>query len=525
MARPESTQASILAALAGGRPKTHRELVQATGLSDAAIWNAVARAWHLGLVMRTEKPAYEAVKLFKGRDGVRKTTRAFHKYLLAPRGKTQVRVDGLEFVAFSKRYIDARGGGVNSKARLVLEFIQAHKDAAWFSIQIVDALKKHRVRPGDVMSNVRRFERKGLVYVRGYRTDSRQTPFAQGYLLTWIDPEKPRGQALGEAVERTNKALAGENSTSPIIERVHMIRDMIIEATKLRELTSASFLVQKLACSDSEAEAAIERALQLYPDLREVKLFGAYRYFYQDSMDEADFGAAVKMKENYIRATKGRANRIGHNWEACVEWFVDRFTYGAHFWTQKHRTSMDPKRITLYLIKPVGGRRQAAEVDRVWDVSQGLFAKPVTYVLECKWGLVHKRDLDDFVNIMRWSKEFGVDTPDGRMIRQGFVGIFAGGAFDSKEKIHLKDEIIDLPSYASRLNVQLLKGVDFNAKLRERGCKVTIERIVKLAANEAEVRGTLDRMWDEPAKTDDVLSQLMEKNKELYEFERMLEES
>jgi hypothetical protein len=143
MARPESTQASILAALAGGKPKTHRELVQATGLSDAAIWNAVARAWHLGLVMRTEKPAYEAVKLFKGRDGVRKTTRAFHQYLLAPKGKTQVRVDGLEFVAFSKRYIDARGGGAKSKAKLVLEFLKAHADRAWYSKHIVDALKKH----------------------------------------------------------------------------------------------------------------------------------------------------------------------------------------------------------------------------------------------------------------------------------------------------------------------------------------------------------------------------------------------
>jgi len=118
-----------------------------------------------------------------------------------------------------------------------------------------------------------------------------------------------------------------------------------------------------------------------------------------------------------------------------------------------------------------------------------------------------------------------VDTPDGRMIRQGFVGIFAGGAFDSKEKVHLKGEAIDLPSYASRLNVQLLKGVDFNAKLRERGCKVTIERIVKLAANEVEVRGTLDQMWGEPANTDDVLSVLMERNKKLYEFETMLEES
>jgi len=522
MPRPESTQAAILAALADGKPKMHRELVQATGLSDAAVWNALARAWREGLVMRTEKPTYEAAKLFRGRAGMSRTTRAYHKYLLAPRGKRRVKFGDLEFVAFSKRYLDARGGGAESKAKLILKFLQGHAERAWYSKDVVEALKKHGVRPVDIMPNVRRFERKGLIYVRGYRTDSRQTPFTQGYLLTWIDPDKPREQALAEAVERTNKALAGEISTSPIIERVHIIRDMIIEATKLRELTGASFLRQKLTCSENEAERAIERALQLYPDLKEVKLFDAYRYFYHDSMDGADLRAGIKMKENYIRMTKGRANRIGHNWEACVEWFVDKFTYGARFWTQQHRTNMDPKRITLRLIKPVSGRRQAAEVDRVWEVSQGLFAKPIAYVLECKWGLVHKRDLDDFVNILRWSKEFGVDTQEGRMIKQGVVGIFAGGAFDPKEKVHLRNEVINLASYAARLNLQLLKEADFNAKLRERGCKATIGRICKLAENEVQVRETLDQIWNEPIKADEVLSGLMERNKKLYEFERML---
>jgi hypothetical protein len=235
-----------------------------------------------------------------------------------------------------------------------LEFLQTHADRAWFSKQIVEELKGHGIKPADVMSNVRRFERKGLVFVRGYRTESGQTPFPQGYLITWIDSSKPREQALAEAVERTNKALVGEMSSSPIIERVHMIRDTIIAATKMKELVGVDFLKQKLGCGEGEAERAIERALQLYPDLKEVKLFGAYRYFYHESMEEADLKAAIKMKEDYIRKTKGRANRIGHNWEACVEWFVDKFTYGARFWTQRHRTNMDPRRITLHLIKPVG---------------------------------------------------------------------------------------------------------------------------------------------------------------------------
>jgi len=141
---------------------------------------------------------------------------------------------------------------------------------------------------------------------------------------------------------------------------------MIIEAAKLRDIISFDYICSKLGCTEYEAERAVARALQLYPDLREVKLFNAYRYYYHASMSEEDLGAAIKLKEEYIRKTKGRANRVGHNWEACVEWFIDKFTTGASFWTQSHRGNrMDPRRITLHLIRSVGGRRQSAEVDRV----------------------------------------------------------------------------------------------------------------------------------------------------------------
>jgi hypothetical protein len=69
--------------------------------------------------------------------------------------------------------------------------------------------------------------------------------------------------------------------------------------------------------------------------MRGVKLFDTYRYFYHDSLSEADLSASVETKKNYIRMAKGRDNRIGHNWEAAAEWFIDRFTTGARFWTQK----------------------------------------------------------------------------------------------------------------------------------------------------------------------------------------------
>ena len=84
------------------------------------------------------------------------------------------------------------------------------------------------------MSNVRRFERQGLVYVRGYKTDDRQTPFKKGYLITWLDREKPREEAIKEAIKRTDLALKGMLSGSPLMERVHRIRDLIIEHTQLK---------------------------------------------------------------------------------------------------------------------------------------------------------------------------------------------------------------------------------------------------------------------------------------------------
>jgi hypothetical protein len=78
------------------------------------------------------------------------------------------------------------------------------------------------------MATIRRAEKKGLVYVRGYRTHNAQTPFKNGFVVTWVDSYKFREKVLEEAVERTNKILADKTSTNPIIQRVHMIRDIVI---------------------------------------------------------------------------------------------------------------------------------------------------------------------------------------------------------------------------------------------------------------------------------------------------------
>jgi len=527
--REGSSRSLVMALLGEGEPKSHRDIVRETGLGDSAVWGVLYRCWKGGSVLRTKKPLYEYERVFKGRAGTSGATRPYHLYILRPEGEDCVRIFGYEFVKYDEKYLDARGGGEMSKARMVLDFLRENSDRAWFSTEIVRALKDRGVRVSDIMSNVRRFEKKGLVYVRGYKTEERQTPFKEGYLITWIDAEEPREEVIEGAIQKTNKVLADRSSSSPTVERIHRVRDVIIEHSKLRRLVGFPYVQNKLGCTEYEAKHAVKRALQLYKDLREIKLFNNYRYYHHTSLAEEELQAAIKMKENYIRIAKGRDNRVGHNWEAVAEWFIDSFTTGARFWTQKHRTKgMDPRRITLHLIRGVGGRRGAAEVDRVWEVTPGVFAPPVTYVLSCKWGLISKDDVDDFLEVLRWSKEFGVNTPDGRQIKQGVVGVFAGSAFNPRENVQLKDESkISLASYAARMNIQLLKAADFNGKLHERGCpaKVTVQKTCEIARDEGEVREILDAVWENTVRSEEILASVIEKNREVYEFEKMLEET
>jgi hypothetical protein len=517
----------LLKVLSENKPSSAKEIVKASGINEKNVWDGLYYWWKKGLLLRAEKPTFENQENFKGRRGLTRNTRFYYLYMLKPKGEDSVFILGQRFVAFKKKYLDLRGSRNASKARSVFEYLRDSSDKAFFSTDIAKNLEKKGVLVRDVMGTVRRYE--SSIYVRGYRTDQRQTPFKEGFLLTWIDQNKPREQAIEEAIQRTDKVLAGRNSTNPLIERVHSIRDMIIESTKLKDLISFQYMKSQLGCTENEIEKAADRALQLYPDLREVKLFNVYRYYHHASMGSEDLKAAIEMKENYLRIVKGRDNRVGHNWEAVPEWFIDKFTTGARFWIQKHRTdNMDDRRITIHLIKPVGGRRNNAEVDRVWEVSPGVFATPITYVLECKWGLIEKKYIDDFFEVLRWSKEFGVDGSEGRQIRQGVIGVFAGSAFDPKENVKLKDEsTISLASHAARINVQLLKAADFNEKMRERGFgkEITAQRICRIAKDEREVRDLLNATWEAPEKSDEILSKSIERNKDVYDFEKVLEKA
>jgi hypothetical protein len=468
--------------------------------------------WKRGVILRTETPIYEGFEAFRGRRGFTRNIRAYYVYVLKPPHRDTLQLQGYRFVGYAKRYLDPRGSRTVSKAQRILGFLEKHADQAFYSTEVYAAMQDTGVKISDVMMTVRRYDR--LIYVRGYRTDTRQTPFKNGFLLTWIDQAKPREQAITEAVHRTDQALTNTSATNPVIERIHAIRDHILESSKLKEIVSLTYLQHELGCTEYEIKNAVKRALQLYEDLRETRLFNMYRYFYHTSLSSEDLHAATKMKENYIRIVKGRNNRIGHNWEAVPEWFIDKFTTGAKFWTQQHRTKgMDPRRITIHLARSVGGRRNNAEVDRVWEVTPSVFAQPITYVLSCKWGLVRKTDVEDFLEVLRWSTVFGVDTPEGRQVKQGVIGVFAGSAFKANESVRLKDEtVLSLASYASRMNIQLLKASDFNSKLRERGTetRVTVQRICRYAKNEHEVRVVLDEIWEHPERSRDIITKVIE---------------
>ena len=104
---------------------------------------------------------------------------------------------------------------------------------------------------------------------------------------------------------------------------------------------------------------------------------------------------------------------------------------------------------------------------------------------------MRKESLEDFLNVLKWSMDFGFDSQQGRMIKQGVIGIFAGTAFNPKDKVKVGSEVLSVAQYAARMSIQLLKASDLNEMLHKRGVekRVTLQKICTRARNEREVRG------------------------------------
>jgi hypothetical protein len=286
-----------LGLLSNGKARCSREVAAGTGLGASAVNEALRRCWALGYVLRTETAIVEHVRVLRGRGGAARTVRRYHLYLSAD-GLREVRVDGRRFINYQ---LARQAGKSQPKSKAILGFLRNNPERAYFSREVYDALRESHVKIADVMTNVRRFERQGLVFVRGYRSHDRETPFAKGFVLSTIDQSKSRDQAIAEAVERTNKALAECASTNPVLERVRIINDTVVASARLRDIVSVQFLHQKLSCTEHELEAALTRAVQLYPAIQQTKLFETFRYFYHSSMNPDDLRAAIMLKQNYIR--------------------------------------------------------------------------------------------------------------------------------------------------------------------------------------------------------------------------------
>lgn len=218
MGRKASAVSKIQALLADGNPRSSREIAQKLGWGLGAASQALRRAWESGVVLRTADPIYSAEKRSEGEADAGTSLRSYHLYCISKNEK-EVMILDRRFVSFSKRYLDPRGGGVRSKARAIREFLSSNGHRALYSTEIAQSLKHIGVKAGDVMSCVRRLEGRGLVYVRGHETGGRQIPFKDGYLITWLDPNKPKDKAIEEAVERTDIALGGKTLKEQETER------------------------------------------------------------------------------------------------------------------------------------------------------------------------------------------------------------------------------------------------------------------------------------------------------------------
>jgi hypothetical protein len=145
-------------------------------------------------------------------------------------------------------------------------------------------------------------------------------------------------------------------------------------------------------------------------------------------------------------------------------------------------------------------------------------------VLECKWSVVSRKTLDEFLEVLKWSTDFGVDTENGRGLKNGVVPVFAAGTYNPKETVAVSAEKITLAQYASRLNIKLLRPADFNEKLRVYGVdkRFTVQKICKIAMDEKQMRELLDEAWSQPKTMQEILTEISIKNESVFEFEQAL---
>lgn len=72
----------VLTALADGKPKSARDIINFTGIDEKTISHLLSNLWRKHLILRTDKPLFEYSKQFKGKAGFKSNTRMYHLYII-----------------------------------------------------------------------------------------------------------------------------------------------------------------------------------------------------------------------------------------------------------------------------------------------------------------------------------------------------------------------------------------------------------------------------------------------------------
>ena len=519
-----TAQMRVMRLLSDGVPRTVKQAARELGLEEAKTYNTMSLLHEGGAVLRTEKPRVrQAVNWFE------RKPRAVHLWTVA-NGDNDPIINGERFVAYTKK---------NGKSifQTILDYLRENLcEKATFTTTIREHLQKQLGVPiaqSMIMSALDK-HRHGEAYIRGYQGPHRMTPFTAGYAVTWCDPNLPREVALREAKERTDQLLQGEDTTNPLFQRVRSIFDIITDLSLKRDIASQIYIMGELRCTRHQLERALKKTMEFYPAIKRVSIFGdengnyGYPHYYHERiLSQEDLQAAVRAKERYLTEVKTSDERKGHALEGVVWWSLEKFRH-AKFLPQKHRTiGMHPYRHTLHLIKPVRKRKKSAEIDGVWESRESgtLCAhEKVTNVVEAKFSLIRKDDLEDFVEVVKWSKEFGADERHGRIIKNGVVLWMSGAAIDKKATIPVGNDYLTVAQYAARLGIKFIPTGEINAQLQKHGWeKGSINAICKIAKDANEAMQILDEIWKHPKRASEILAKYTEQNRSILEQERMLE--
>jgi len=77
---------------------------------------------------------------------VSQNIRSYHLHVLRPEGVDSLVLEGWRLVKYRKEHLGIRRGGKKSKAQRILEYLRKHRDQAFSSKNVAEALKAYGVK-------------------------------------------------------------------------------------------------------------------------------------------------------------------------------------------------------------------------------------------------------------------------------------------------------------------------------------------------------------------------------------------